>query len=93
MSQIVNRIFEFGDKKVQCFDCDYHDYLVKIGGSLKEKVTNRHVEGDKYRISNAKPILAKFDEDRNRKKNFGGSGISSGNPFKGVKNAKRYSAR
>lgn len=91
MSQTVNAIFEFGNKSIERHDCDYHDYLSKIGGTLKERVASRHVDGDKYRISNAKPIVARFDDDRNRKKNFGGSGISSGNRFKGIKNAKRFS--
>jgi len=45
------------------------------------------VEGDKYRISNAKAVII---EEKSVKKNFGGSGATSGNLFKGIKNAKRY---
>jgi ATP-binding cassette subfamily F protein 3 len=49
MSQAVNTIFSFHDKTVERFDCDYHDYMLKMsdgyeeedGLSLKEKVTGR----------------------------------------------------
>ena len=41
------------------------------------------------RITNAKQIIIREESD-NKKKNFGGSGVTSGNLFKGIKNAKRY---
>lgn len=60
--------------------------------SLKEKVTARYVAGDKYKITNAKEVLVEIGEDdrKNKKKNFGGSGVTCGNLHKGIKNAKRF---
>jgi ATP-binding cassette, subfamily F, member 3 len=89
MSQIANKIFAFQDKKVVRFDCDYYDYMEMQGNGLKEKVTSRYVEGDGYRITNAKEVVI---EEKSTKKNFGGSGVTSGNLNKGIKNAKRYSS-
>ena len=88
MSQIANTIFCFENKGVQRYDSDYHDYMNGKGDGLKEKVTARYVEGDRFRITNAKEIV--FEETKS-KKNFGGSGVTSGNLFKGIKNAKRFS--
>jgi hypothetical protein len=63
--------------------------------SLKAKVMERNVDGDKYRITNAKKVLVDFNaEDRKSKtKRFGGSGVTCGNLYKGIKNAKRYEGR
>lgn len=88
LSQVVNKIYAFNDCSVQRFDMDYHDYMEFQGSDFKDKVTSRYVEGDRYRISNAKPLVI---EEKNTKKNFGGSGVTSGNLNKGIKNAKRYS--
>lgn len=149
MSQVVNTIFEFGDKTVKRYDCDYHDYLEHLSNpnsesddsstegvvapvvrgsteddiegflrqqerskqaadrasredsgdvqesssalsapSLKERMAARYVEGDKYKITKAKEVVV--EEKNERSKNFGGSGVTSGNLYKGIKNAKRY---
>lgn len=89
MSQVANRIFSFEDKKVVRHDCDYHDFINGKGSDLKEKVEARFVEGDKYKITNAKEVI--IEEAKNeKKKNFGGAGVTSGNLNKGIKNAKRY---
>jgi ATPase subunit of ABC transporter with duplicated ATPase domains len=60
--------------------------------SLKTKVTSRYVPGDKYQITNAKEVLADLSDGnrKDKKKNFGGSGITCGNLYKGIKNAKRF---
>lgn len=60
--------------------------------SLKEKITDRHVTGDKYKVSHAKEVLVQFGDEelKKKKKNFGGSGVTCGNLYKGVKNAKRF---
>jgi ABC-type glutathione transport system ATPase component len=79
MSQIANRIFAFENKGVTRHDCDYHDYMEGKGDGLKEKVTARYVEGDRYKITNAKEVIV---EEIKSKKNFGGSGVTSGNLFK-----------
>jgi ATP-binding cassette subfamily F protein 3 len=87
MSQTANTIFLFENKSVTRHDCDYHDFMNSQEG-LKEKVMSRSVIGDKYKITNAKePIKV---ENVKSKKNFGGSGVTSGNLFKGIKNAKRF---
>lgn len=91
LSQVTNTIFEFGNKTVKRFDCDYHDYMEMNSeeGGLKEKVVRRYLEADnQYRITNAKEVFA--EEKPSRSKNFGGSGVTGGNLYKGVKNAKRY---
>ncbi len=60
--------------------------------SLKEKIKTRYIDGDsKYRISSAKSLKVTLATAANaRSKNFGGSGVPSGDPFKGIKNAKRF---
>eukprot|EP00981_Chlorochromonas_danica_P009063 scaffold2470_cov158-Ochromonas_danica.AAC.3 len=91
LSQVTNTIFEFSNKTVKRFDCDYHDYMEMNSGEggLKEKVVRRYLEADnQYRITNAKEVFA--EEKPSRSKNFGGSGVTGGNLYKGVKNAKRY---
>ena len=88
MSQIANTIFSFENKSVYRHDCDYHDFMVGRDDGLKEKVVSRYVEGDKYKITNAKEVI--IEEPVKSKKNFGGSGVTSGNLFKGIKNAKRF---
>jgi ATPase subunit of ABC transporter with duplicated ATPase domains len=87
MSQVANTIFEFDKKTVVRHDMDYHDFMHGKEGGLKEKVTARYVEGDRYKITNAKEVII---EEVKSKKNFGGSGVTSGNLFKGIKNAKRF---
>lgn len=108
MSQAVNTIFSFHDKTMERFDCDYHDYMMRMseGGdadanaddttkTLKAKIEDRYVKGDTYKITNAKEM--NFDEiddsKKKKKKNFGGSGVTCGNLNKGIKNAKRYANR
>jgi hypothetical protein len=48
------------------------------------------VEGDKYKITNAPEVKLEEPKGKNKSKNFGGSGITGGNLFKGIKNAKRF---
>lgn len=87
MSQTANTIFHFHDKTVTRHDCDYHDFMSQQDG-LKDRVLARSVIGDKYKITKAKePVVI---ENVKSKKNFGGSGVTSGNLFKGIKNAKRF---
>ena len=80
MSQVANTIFAFGNKTMERHDCDYHDFMEKAG-NLKERVTSRYVEGDAYKITNAKEVVVQ--EKEKSKKNFGGSGVTSGNLGKG----------
>ena len=92
MSQVANTIFSFEDKKVVRYDCDYHDFMNRgEKGQLKEKVEARYVENDRYRIANAPKIVIKDESSAKKKKNFGGSGVTGGNLYKGIKNAKRFS--
>ncbi len=86
MSQIANTIFHFDNKTVQRYDCDYHDFMMATE-ELQEKVESRYVYGDKYRITNAKEVVVPKEK---KKTNFGGSGVTGGNLYKGIKNAKRY---
>lgn len=88
MSQVAKQIFSFENKTVIRHDCDYHDFLTKDGDDLKQKIESRYVEGDSYRITNAKEVFV--PQEVKVKKNFGGSGVTSGNLNKGIKNAKRY---
>lgn len=90
MSQVANTIFAFGNKTMEKHNCDYHDYMHKDmeEGGLRDKVVSRYVEGDSYRITNAKEVV--IEEKSTKSKNFGGSGVTSGNLYKGIKNAKRY---
>jgi hypothetical protein len=88
MSQVVNKILAFQNKSVTRYDMDYHDYMEMQGGVFKEKVVGRYVEGDSYRITNSKPVLIEMKQGKS--KNFGGSGVTSGNLNKGIKNAKRF---
>lgn len=93
MSQIANTIFSFENQSVSRFDCDYHDFMARKddSGALMQKVTSRYVEGDRYKITNAKDVVIQESKEKN-KKNFGGSGVTSGDKFKGIKNAKRYNS-
>jgi ATPase subunit of ABC transporter with duplicated ATPase domains len=88
MSQVAKKILSFENHTIVPYDCDYHDFMSKKSDGLKEKVESRYVAGDSYRITNAKEVVI---EEVKSKKNFGGSGVTSGNLFKGIKNAKRYS--
>ena len=90
MSQIANRVFAFENRGVVRHDCDYHDYMEGKSDGLKEKVTSRYVEGDRFKITNAKEVVVQ--QEVKSKKNFGGSGVTSGNLFKGIKNAKRFAS-
>lgn len=87
MSQVVNKIYSFESKSVIRYDMDYHDFMQTQNEEFRDKVTKRYVAGDKYFITNAKTIVI---EEKLSKKNFGGSGVTSGNIYKGVKNAKRF---
>eukprot|EP01036_Dinobryon_divergens_P026009 gene26009-34610_t len=75
------------------------DALQNFGGSVllishdryfMSQVANTIFEfGDTYRITNAKEVV-NVEEKNTKSKNFGGSGVTSGNLYKGIKNAKRY---
>lgn len=95
LSKVANKIFAFEDGRVVRYDCDYHDYLRAKGEDMEKKVKGRVVVGDptgSHQIARAHPVP---EEDTSRsKKNFGGSaGCTSGNLFKGIKNAKRMQQR
>ena len=87
MSQVANRIFSFENRSVNRYDCDYHDFMNLRGEEFMAKVTGRYVEGDKYKVTKAKEVVIVEEKS---KKNYGGSGVTSGNLNKGIKNAKRY---
>jgi ATP-binding cassette subfamily F protein 3 len=91
MSQIAKQIYAFEAGTVFRYDCDYHDFIHGKDDGVKEKIESRYLDGDSVgRITNAKEVI--IEEVSNKsKKNFGGSGVTSGNLFKGIKNAKRYS--
>lgn len=92
MSQVVNTIFEFKNKAVTKFDCDFHDYTYGISenSAMRDKIEARYVSGDKYKLTNAKEVVV-VEEKQAKSRNFGGSGVTSGNLNKGIKNAKRFS--
>jgi ATPase subunit of ABC transporter with duplicated ATPase domains len=57
--------------------------------SLKDRIESRYIKGDsKHHISKAKRVI--IEKKHERTKNFGGSGITGGNIYKGIKNAKRF---
>ena len=87
MSQVAQKIFSFENSTIVEYDCDYHDFISSKEG-VKERIESRYVSGDRYKITKAKEVVV---EELKTKRNYGGSGVTSGNLFKGVKNAKRYS--
>ena len=93
MSQVANSIISFDNGKARYHDCDYYDYLYKQQGipdDMKEMLKSRKVAGDVQELKSAPEVIAPKIVEKN-KKNFGGSGVTCGNLFKGVKNAKRFS--
>ena len=91
MSQIAKQIYSFENGTVLRYDCDYHDFIHGKDDGLKEKIESRYIDGDSIgRITNAKEVVVEEAANKS-KRNFGGSGVTSGNLFKGIKNAKRYS--
>lgn len=70
-----------------------HHHVAPIT-TLKDKVTSRHVSGDKYRITNAKEVLVdpalQSGKGKDKRRSYGGSGVTCGNLYKGIKNAKRF---
>lgn len=90
LSQIANTIFEFKNKTISRFDCDYHDYVSHLSHDnyLKDQLKARRVIGDKYAITKAKEVV--LDSPVSKSRNFGGSGVTCGNLHKGIKNAKRF---
>ena len=51
---------------------------------------SRYVDGAGGRITPAREVIIPQDDNVKKKKNFGGSGVTSGNLNKGIKNAKRF---
>ena len=98
LSQVANVIFEFKDGSVLRHDKDYYTFIGNDPAQMQEseigrKLSHRKINGDKYQICHAKQSNSdriEATKSKSKHKNFGGSGISSGNIFKGVKNAKRY---
>lgn len=87
LSQTVNRILVFESGTITSHDCDYAEYIRSHEG-LESTIMNRQVSGDAQRITNARqPVVI---EEKKSMKNFGGSGVTSGKVYKGIKNAKRY---
>lgn len=86
VSRIVNKLFVIGNEAhVTYHEGDYKSFLSEQP-DLAGKIESRYLDSDKlYRINDArKPPVEKA-----AKKNFCGSGVMSGNKFKGIKNAKR----
>lgn len=89
LSQVANKVCVLEGGKLHQYNGDYRHYL-DHHQELGERVDARCEVGDpQYRIDKAKPSLA-AERESARSKNFGGSGLHSGNPAKGVKNAKRF---
>jgi ATPase subunit of ABC transporter with duplicated ATPase domains len=94
MSKVVNKIYEFDENtgNINVHNCDYHEYLTKkCATELQEKVAGRYVdvEGKKIKIESARPVEFAEHQQQQRTRHFGGSGVTSGNTLKGIKNAKR----
>ena len=88
LSRLANKIFAFERKSVVRYDMDYHDYMKSLGPDFQDRVTKRYVAGDNHVITNAKKAVVPLASSHS--KNFGGSGVSSGKPEKGIKNFNRY---
>jgi len=89
VSQVATTVVAVEDKALSVYSGDYKFYLDNRPDVL-EKVAARLVAGDAREIGHAKKVDPNA-EGKDRKKNFGGSGTTSGDKSKGIKNAKRVS--
>ncbi|EOD15967.1 hypothetical protein EMIHUDRAFT_464368 [Emiliania huxleyi CCMP1516] len=92
ISQTANTILAIEDGELVVYDGDYKSYLEQQGG-VAEQVEGRYVPGGP-KIQSAPQIELQpesGEQEKKKKKNFGGKGGPSGNKNKGVKNAKRMS--
>lgn len=72
------------------YNGDYRFYMDK-NAEWKEKVEARYVDGTEG-IKELAVVEPPLEEKEKKKKNFGGSAVTSGRKDKGVKNAKRMGA-
>jgi len=86
ISQVANTIAAFEDKTLVRYNGDYK-FFMDSNAKLAQKVESRYMEGGDQ-IRNCIE-LERPDEQQTKKRNFGGSAVTSGNKNKGVKNAKR----
>jgi len=92
ISQTANTILAIEDGELVVYDGDYKSYLEQQGG-VAEQVEGRYVPGGP-KIQSAPQIELQpesGEQEKKKKKNFGGKGGPSGNKNKGIKNAKRMS--
>lgn len=93
MSKVATSILSFdGNGKTTLYECDYYDYIYKqnaISDERKDTMQSRKVAGNKQELTSAPEVIVPKVVD-NRKKNFGGSGVTNGDLYKGIKNAKRF---
>jgi ATP-binding cassette, subfamily F, member 3 len=96
VSQVATQILSVENQELALHDGDYKSFMEK-NKKLKAFAEARTVEGTDG-IKNAPEVVFEdtFEVVSNSKKNrkkksFGGSGVASAGPLKGVKNAKRWS--
>ena len=92
ISQTANTILAIEDGELVVYDGDYKSYLEQQGGGA-EQGAGRNVPGGP-KIQSAPQIELQpesGEQEKKKKKKFGGKGGPSGNKNKGVKNAKRMS--
>ncbi|KAL1519337.1 hypothetical protein AB1Y20_022863 [Prymnesium parvum] len=90
ISQTANTILALEDGELVVYEGDYRSYMER-NEDTKEKVEARYIEGLPTIKSAKRREMPVENEDKKKKKNFGGKG-PSGNKAKGIKNAKRQAA-
>lgn len=93
LSQSATAVLSFvGNGSVTLYDCDYFDYLHSVEpDERRTTIVAREVSGSSQRLEHVKELAAPLDTHKPpRSARFGGSGVTAGNLFKGVKNAKRF---
>jgi len=86
VSQVGNVIAAFEDGEIVRYNGDYRFYMDK-NEALRNKVESRYVDGVDG-IKELREVQVEPEVEK-KKKNFGGSAVTSGKKNKGVKNAKR----
>jgi len=87
ISQVANVIAAFEDKRLARYNGDYKHYM-DVNNEWRAKVEARYLDGIEG-IKELPQMDDAVDEKEKKKKNFGGSAVTSGRKDKGVKNAKR----
>jgi ATP-binding cassette subfamily F protein 3 len=96
LSQTATTVLSFdGDGLVSMHQGDYYDYLHSTEKEERRaSIVAREVSGSSQRLDHAMELVLPLDARQSSKSaRFGGSGVTSGNLFKGVKNAKRYAKK